>query len=168
MAPRSCLLVFWLYFWLLSCLAVSANSAQSIRMVVAEDVGIRAKCPCNGESPSIQIEQDFDALWINTGPLRFSIARNRFGIFEEAFLDKNRDGVFELNEALVATRFFSQQFPKALTTSRDGLRIALYPAEAEKSKTSSGSLQNSSPPRTGSMLTICRPVKRIFTFAMTS
>jgi hypothetical protein len=174
MAPRLRFLVYWLYFSLLSWLALPANSAQSIRMVIAEDVGITrrgASVTCGvpfpegalrkndrlrlldekgsevplqvattatwrdgsvkwllldfitdleqrlsrsfdlqfGQSvlatvkgPSIQIEQDADALWINTGPLRFSIARNRFGIFEETFLDKNRDGVFELNEALVA------------------------------------------------------------------
>jgi hypothetical protein len=51
----------------------------------------------------IQVEESADLLWINTGPLKFSINKKRFGIFEEAMLDQNRDGSFEPGEGMVAS-----------------------------------------------------------------
>src|ERR1043166_1367683 len=53
-------------------------------------------------SPSVQIENGPTTLWINTGPLKFSIARNTFSIFDRAYLDANGDGAFTENESLLA------------------------------------------------------------------
>lgn len=54
------------------------------------------------QSHSVRIEEDTEALWVNTGPLRFSIAKKHFGVFDEAILDANGNGVFEASEAMVA------------------------------------------------------------------
>src|SRR4051794_32962358 len=77
--------------------SLSASAAQRLSL----EIGSTAQPAKSWEK--IQVEDSADLLWINTGPLKFSINKQRFGIFEEALLDQNKDGSFEPGEGIVAS-----------------------------------------------------------------
>jgi hypothetical protein len=49
---------------------------------------------------AIRIDDQPEALWVSTGPLRFAVDKGQFGVFAPAFLDLNRDGRFTSEERL--------------------------------------------------------------------
>ncbi|MCB0274961.1 MAG: hypothetical protein KDI06_09125, partial [Calditrichaeota bacterium] len=40
-------------------------------------------------------------ITVNTGPLRFTVSKNAFSLIEEAWLDRNRDGIFSADERVI-------------------------------------------------------------------
>ena len=77
---------------------LAAGSTRTFRLEHGEGVR-RDAVP----AVRIQMEDTADKLWINTGPLRFSISKRNFGILDEAFLDRNHNGRFEPDEPVIET-----------------------------------------------------------------
>lgn len=74
---------------------VNANVSRKLELEFGDGVVRRAK------GKEVRVEQALDSLWINTGPLRFSISRQHFGVFDDVFLDEDRNGSFEPTEAKI-------------------------------------------------------------------
>lgn len=51
---------------------------------------------------SLNVTQDDQAVTVTTGPLRFSVSKQQFDLFHEAWLDRNADGVFAPEERVSA------------------------------------------------------------------
>ena len=57
-----------------------------------------------GDAPSgvLSAVDDGQTVTVNTGPLRFTLKRNGFNLFDEAWIDLNQDGSFAESERLVS------------------------------------------------------------------
>ncbi|MBI5385161.1 MAG: hypothetical protein HZA90_10795 [Verrucomicrobia bacterium] len=74
----------------------------------------------------IAIDDQPDALWVNTGPLRFSISKRSFGVFDTALVDRNHHGPFEPDERMTA-----DGLRQSLTLAKEftGLQPRVLPPE---------------------------------------
>lgn len=98
------------------------NGSRNFTLLTGGDTAA-ASTASPSPSPAVRVEQTPDAVWVNTGPLRFSIARHHFGIFDETFLDANRDGTFGpeegmttggLRQSLTLAKEFAEIRPRVL------------------------------------------------------
>ncbi len=49
-------------------------------------------------SSGVRIQEQAEQFWVETGPLKFSVSKTEFGIFNQVYLDRNGNGTFEREE----------------------------------------------------------------------
>ena len=64
----------------------------------------RAAGPRPAAAQPVRINQDTDSLTVVTGPLKAVISKKHFDLFEEMWLDRDGDGRFEADEAMLGPR----------------------------------------------------------------
>ena len=50
----------------------------------------------------LTVEENDTEITVNTGPLRFSVSKNRYNLKDEASLDLNENGIFESSEEIIS------------------------------------------------------------------
>ncbi len=90
------------------------------------------------EETKMHTETD-DFITVNTGTLKFTVSKRRFGFMDEAWLDLNKNGVFEASEQVVKSGSGQDHFmdlqdknperPNNLYANRDLLAGTSVPAE---------------------------------------
>jgi hypothetical protein len=51
----------------------------------------------------VTVEEGGNVITVTTGPLRFTVSRTAFNIFDQVWLDQNENGVFESGERIIAS-----------------------------------------------------------------
>lgn len=74
--------------WLL--VSLQTDTQPHARRTVFLEYGNRV---AGGEpSTALRVTEDADAVTVDTGPLRFSVSKKRFALFDAVWVDENRDG----------------------------------------------------------------------------
>jgi len=109
--------------WLLVTTRVPLN-ARSRQLWLEYGPSVRAD---QVESP-LRLEDTPEAVIVTTGPLRFSVSKRRFTLFESAAVDRNGDGVFAESERLagrgdLVVKFHDREFRSSQDTKSYTLQV---------------------------------------------
>jgi rhamnogalacturonyl hydrolase YesR len=106
--------------WLLLDFPVTVASNDAAQVFLEYGPGVQAAPLASG----IRIQEQGDQFWVDTGPLKFSIAKTQFGIFNQVYLDRNGNDSFEAEEQTT-----SRGLQQTLTLAKEfaGLQTKVQP-----------------------------------------
>lgn len=73
--------------------SVSANTTANYRLITNSS---------HQTETDLSLEESDTEIIVNTGPLRFSVSKDRYNLIDQAFLDLNENGSFESNEEIIS------------------------------------------------------------------
>ena len=73
--------------------SVSANATANYRLLTNSN---------HQTETDLTLEENGSEIIVNTGPLRFSVSKERYNLIDQAFLDLNQNGSFESTEEIIS------------------------------------------------------------------